>query len=50
MKKVLPFITLADYNAANLAIDNDKLEGRFVRKDAQLELFGAEPSVLDGQL
>ena len=50
VKKVLPFIMLADYNAASLAIDDDKLERRFVRSDAQLELFAAEPSVLDGQL
>jgi hypothetical protein len=47
---VLPFITLADYNAANLALDGDKLDRQFVRPPAQLELFGVEPSVLDGQL
>ena len=50
VKKVLPFITLADYNAASLALDNDKLPAQFARRDAQLELFGAETSVLDGQL
>ena len=50
VKKVLPFVTLADYNAANLAIDADKLERQFVRVETQLELFAGEPSVLDGQL
>ena len=50
LKKVLPFITLADYNAANLALDGDKLDRQFARPDTQLELFTGEPSVIDGQL
>ena len=50
LKKVLPFVTLADYNPASLALDNDEFERQFVPRQAQLELFGAEPSVVDGQL
>ena len=50
LNKVLPFVTLADYNSASLALDGDRLERQFTPKDAQLELFGLEPSVIDGQL
>ncbi len=50
VKKVLPFVILADYNAANLAIDDDCLERRFSRTNTQLDLFAAEPSVISGQL
>jgi putative DNA modification/repair radical SAM protein len=50
VKKVLPFVTLADYNAASLAIDNSGLEQRFTQPGVQLDLFTPEPSVLTGQL
>jgi putative DNA modification/repair radical SAM protein len=50
VKKVLPFVTLADYNPASLELDGDRFERQFVRADAQLELFAGEPSVTDGQL
>ena len=50
LKKVLPFIITADYNPANLAIDNENLRDRFTTPDRQLDLFAPEPSVLTGQL
>ncbi len=50
VKKVLPFVIVADYNSANLAIDSDDLARRFISKDRQLDLFAAEPSVITGQL
>ena len=50
VKKVLPFVVLADYNAASLAIDGNRLERQFLPADTQLELFGVESSVIDGQL
>ena len=50
VNKVLPFITLADYSPASLALDGDRFERQFVRTNTQLELFGGERSVLDGQL
>lgn len=49
-KKVLPFVIVADYNSANLAIDSDDLARRFIPKGRQLDLFVAEPSVITGQL
>ena len=50
VKKVLPFVVLADYNAASLAIDAERFERQFLANETQLELFGVEPSVIDGQL
>ena len=50
VKKVLPFVIVADYNSANLAIDRDDLPQRFIRSERQLDLFAAEPSVITGQL
>ena len=50
VNKVLPFITLADYNPASLALDGDRFERQFVRTNTQLELFAGESSVIDGQL
>ncbi len=50
VKKVLPFVIVADFNAANLAIDSDALERRFRPENTQLDLFSAEPSVVTGQL
>ena len=49
-KKVLPFVIVADYNSANLAIDRDDLDQRYRAGSRQLELFKPEPSVLTGQL
>ncbi|MFN2476670.1 MAG: putative DNA modification/repair radical SAM protein [Chthoniobacterales bacterium] len=49
-KKVLPFVIVADYNPANLAIDRDDLPSRFTAGSRQLDLFAPEPSVITGQL
>ena len=50
VKKVLPFVIIADYNSASLGIDRDDLPQRSVRPDRQLDLFAMEPSVVTGQL
>jgi putative DNA modification/repair radical SAM protein len=50
VKKILPFVTTADYNSANLALDRDDLSDRFTTPARQLDLFAIEPSVLSGQL
>jgi putative DNA modification/repair radical SAM protein len=53
MKKVLPFIQVADHNPHVLGLDRDKTLDRLSRPDEQLELFapGVIPSsVLNGQL
>ncbi|HSH37459.1 MAG TPA: hypothetical protein VK993_01630 [Chthoniobacterales bacterium] len=50
VKKVLPFVVLADYNAASLAIDDGELKRKFAPPDTQLDLFATESSVLAGQL
>ncbi|MDQ6654485.1 MAG: putative DNA modification/repair radical SAM protein [Verrucomicrobiota bacterium] len=51
VKKVLPFVTTADYNSATLALERDNLDAQFARRETQLDLFAAEPaSVLSGQL
>ncbi|MBA3882259.1 MAG: putative DNA modification/repair radical SAM protein [Chthoniobacterales bacterium] len=50
VKKVLPFVIVADHNAANLSIDRDDLEGRFRPGITQLDLFAGKSSVITGQL
>ncbi|CAN5537242.1 putative DNA modification/repair radical SAM protein [soil metagenome] len=50
VKKVLPFVIVADYNSADLALDGDELQQRFKKPDAQLDLFAMEPSVITGEL
>jgi putative DNA modification/repair radical SAM protein len=50
LKKVLPFVVTADYNAANLALDRPNLSARLAPPERQLDLFDVEPSVLTGQL
>jgi len=51
VKKVLPFVIVADHNAAALVIDSDKLAARFKPPTAQLDLFShSEQSVVTGQL
>jgi putative DNA modification/repair radical SAM protein len=50
VKKVLPFVIVADYNSANLAIDRDDLTRHFTGGDRQLDLFTPEASAITGQL
>ena len=50
VNKVLPFVVVADYNSATLALDRADLPGRFAARDRQLDLFVPEPSVVTGQL
>ena len=46
MKKVLPFVITADYNAKALTVDRVTVE----TAGSQLDLFPVEPSVITGQL
>jgi hypothetical protein len=50
LKKVLPFIIVADHNSAALALDRDGLAEKFVPANRQLDLFSAATSALTGQL
>lgn len=50
MKKILPFVITADFNATALTIDKQSLATRFQKTVSQLDLFPIESSVLDGQL
>jgi putative DNA modification/repair radical SAM protein len=50
VKKVLPFVVTADHNAAALSLDHDRLAGRVVAADRQLDLFQASASASTGQL
>ncbi|MGI9086572.1 MAG: putative DNA modification/repair radical SAM protein [Chthoniobacterales bacterium] len=49
VKKILPFVIMADYNPANLAIDREDLSRRFATPERQLDLFAQDSSVLTGQ-
>ncbi len=49
MKKVLPFVITADYNAEALSIDSDNLTMQAAPAPAQLNLFPVERSVITGQ-
>ncbi|MBA3272322.1 MAG: putative DNA modification/repair radical SAM protein [Chthoniobacterales bacterium] len=48
-KKVLPFVLVADYNSAHLALDRPDFHQQFSPPDRQLDLFASDPSVLTGQ-
>ena len=48
--KVLPFVIVADHNAAAFTLDADQLEERFRPPESQLDLFPDPASVLTGQL
>ncbi|MEO8440368.1 MAG: putative DNA modification/repair radical SAM protein [Spartobacteria bacterium] len=50
LKRVLPFVTTADENPHNRVLERDGLAATLVVRPKQLDLFGIEPSVVDGQL
>jgi putative DNA modification/repair radical SAM protein len=50
LNKVLPFVIMADYNSAALALDRDDVMAKFAPSDRQLDLFPVENSVRSGQL
>jgi putative DNA modification/repair radical SAM protein len=50
VKTVLPFVIVADYNSATLALDRDSLVRPSGARNQQLDLFAAELSVITGQL
>jgi hypothetical protein len=49
MGKVLPFVVVADHNAAALTVDADRLADKFRPPESQLNLFPDSGSVLTGQ-
>ena len=49
MRKVLPFIVVADHNAAALIVDADKLLEKFRPPESQLNLFPDPTSAVTGQ-
>ena len=50
LNKVLPFVTVADHNAAAFALDRDDLAQRLVPANSQLDLFPVATSAVTGQL
>jgi predicted DNA-binding helix-hairpin-helix protein len=50
MRKVLPFIVVADHNAAALTVDADQLLERFRPAETQMNLFPHSVSTVTGQL
>jgi putative DNA modification/repair radical SAM protein len=50
LRKVLPFIVVADHNAAALTVDADQLLERFRPAESQMNLFPDSVSTLTGQL
>ncbi len=50
VKKVLPFVIVADHNPNALVLDSEKLDARLMPPTRQLDLFSFEPSVITGQL
>jgi len=50
LKKVLPFVIMADYNSQTLALDRDDLAAKFSPGNRQLDLFPIDASVVNGQL
>ena len=50
MRKVLPFVVVADHNAAALVVDADHLLERFRPAENQLNLFPDSVSTVTGQL
>ena len=50
LRKVLPFVIVADHNAAALRLDGHQLTEKFRPSDSQLDLFPDSTSVLSGQL
>jgi len=50
VRKVLPFVIVADHNATALALDGNGLVERFCPRDNQLSLLPDSASVVSGQL
>jgi putative DNA modification/repair radical SAM protein len=50
VRKVLPFVVVADHNAAALSLDAERLSDRFRPFNPQLDLFPESVSTLTGQL
>jgi putative DNA modification/repair radical SAM protein len=50
LRKVLPFIVVADHNAAALTVDADQLLERFRPAESQMNLFPDSVSTVTGQL
>lgn len=50
LKKLLPFVTTADENRENRALERDDFLSSLGVRRSQLDLFAAEPSVISGQL
>jgi putative DNA modification/repair radical SAM protein len=50
LKKVLPFVTVADPNPHARKLEEDDLLGQLLVRQNQLDLFVPEPSVVTGQL
>ena len=49
MRKVLPFVVVADHNAAALTVDADRLLEKFRPAESQMNLFPDSVSALTGQ-
>jgi hypothetical protein len=50
MRKVLPFVVVADHNAAALTVDADRLLEKFRPAESQMKLFPDSVSTVTGQL
>jgi putative DNA modification/repair radical SAM protein len=50
MRKVLPFVVVADHNAAALNVDADQLSEKFRPAESQLNLFAESASAVTGQI
>jgi putative DNA modification/repair radical SAM protein len=50
VRKVLPFVVVADHNAAALALDGDRIADQFRPADSQMNLFPDAVSAVTGQL
>jgi hypothetical protein len=49
MRKVLPFVVVADHNAAALTVDADWLMEKFRPAESQMNLFPDSASAVSGQ-
>ncbi len=50
MRKVLPFVVVADHNPAALTVDADRLLERFRPAESQMNLFSDSVSTVSGQI
>jgi predicted DNA-binding helix-hairpin-helix protein len=50
MRKVLPFVVVADHNPAALTVDADQLLEKFRPAESQMNLFSDSASTVSGQL